>query len=222
MFSGLRYFKLKAFTLAEVLITLGIIGVVAAMTIPTLIQNSFEKKVVSQLKETQSIISQTVRMAEEEYGDIEGWELKQDEKSAIKIAENLKPFLKLATDCGTQDLNSKCIGKSYKYLDNTSVINYSTETYKYKVSLLNGSSVIWQAIENTGAIQFNIDINGSSKPNVMGKDLFLFQYHNSGLYPMAAPKTLYNYKNTCKYNGKGSGCAYYILNFGNMNYLRKK
>ena len=80
MFSGLRYFKLKAFTLAEVLITLGIIGVVAAMTIPTLIQNSFEKKVVSQLKETQSIISQTVRMAEEEYGDIEGWELKQDEK----------------------------------------------------------------------------------------------------------------------------------------------
>ena len=61
------------FTLAEVLITLGIIGVVAAITIPNLIQNNFEKKTISQLRETQSIISQAVRMAEEEYGDVEGW-----------------------------------------------------------------------------------------------------------------------------------------------------
>ena len=87
-------FKKVAFTLAEVLITLGIIGVVAAMTIPNLIQNNFEKRAISQLRETQSIISQAMRMSEEEYGDVEGWELKQDEESALKIANNLKPFLK--------------------------------------------------------------------------------------------------------------------------------
>ena len=33
-----------AFTLAEVLITLGIIGIVAAMTLPTIIQNNIKKK----------------------------------------------------------------------------------------------------------------------------------------------------------------------------------
>lgn len=222
MFSRLRYFKLKAFTLAEVLITLGIIGVVAAMTIPTLIQNSFEKKVVSQLKETQSIISQAVRMAEEEYGDVEGWELKQDEESALKIANNLKPFLKLASDCGTKDMNFKCIGKSYQYLNSNPTVSYAGEIYKYKVSLLNGSSLMVQAMGNSGGLQFNVDINGTSRPNVMGKDLFLFQYYNKGIYPMGAPKTMYDYKNSCQITSTGTGCAYYVLNYNNMNYLRKK
>lgn len=222
MFNKLRYFKDNAFTLAETLITLGIIGVVAAMTIPNLIQNNFEKRAVTRLRQTQSILSQAIRTAEEEYGEVEGWELKPDEKSAIKIADNLKPFLKLATDCGTRDSDSKCIGKSYKYLNNTSTPSYAAEIYKYKVALLNGSSVIWQVIGNTGAIQFNIDINGSSKPNIMGKDLFLFQYHNNGLYPMGAPETLYGYKTTCKQGNTGTGCAYYVLNFQNMSYLHNK
>lgn len=44
--------KKIAFTLAEVLITLGIIGVVAAMTMPVLIQNQREKVVVTQLKKS--------------------------------------------------------------------------------------------------------------------------------------------------------------------------
>ena len=39
--------KFKAFTLAEILITLGIIGVVAAMTIPTLITNYQKKQTVT-------------------------------------------------------------------------------------------------------------------------------------------------------------------------------
>ena len=67
--------KKTAFTLAEVLITLGIIGIVAAMTIPTLIQKNFEKQTVAKLRETQSILSQAMRMAEDEYGDACGWGL---------------------------------------------------------------------------------------------------------------------------------------------------
>ena len=65
--------KYFGFTLAEVLITLGIIGVVAAITIPNLIQNNYEKRTVSLLRQTQSILAQAVRMAEEEYGSVEGW-----------------------------------------------------------------------------------------------------------------------------------------------------
>ena len=65
----------KAFTLAEVLITLGIIGVVAALTIPTLIQNYQEKAIVTKLKQSMSLFNQAFKMAELENGPITDWGL---------------------------------------------------------------------------------------------------------------------------------------------------
>lgn len=65
--------KKFAFTLAEVLITLGIIGVVASITIPTLSQKLYEKRTVTQLRAVQSILSQSVKAAEAEDGEVEGW-----------------------------------------------------------------------------------------------------------------------------------------------------
>lgn len=63
----------KAFTLAEVLITLGIIGVVAAMTLPALIQNNNNKVVETRLKKFYSVINQAIIMAEVDYGDKKIW-----------------------------------------------------------------------------------------------------------------------------------------------------
>lgn len=63
----------KAFTLAEVLITLGIIGVVAAMTMPTLIQKQQDVATVSRLEKAYSILSQAVISAQQEYGEIDFW-----------------------------------------------------------------------------------------------------------------------------------------------------
>ena len=63
----------KAFTLAEVLITLGIIGIVAEMTMPALIANYQERVIVSQLKKVYSTLSQADKMAEAEYADISEW-----------------------------------------------------------------------------------------------------------------------------------------------------
>lgn len=60
--------KNKAFTLAEVLITLGIIGVVAAMTIPTLIANTRGQQYRSTLKKTIATLSNAARMAQAQYG----------------------------------------------------------------------------------------------------------------------------------------------------------
>lgn len=53
----------KGFTLAEVLITIGIIGVVAAMTIPTLIGHIENIKNTSLLREDYAILSQMMKMA---------------------------------------------------------------------------------------------------------------------------------------------------------------
>ncbi len=66
-------YKKFAFTLAEVLITLGIIGVVAAMTLPTLIQNYRKHIVETRLAKFYSTINQAIKLAEVEYGDKKVW-----------------------------------------------------------------------------------------------------------------------------------------------------
>lgn len=63
----------RAFTLAEVLITLGIIGVVAALTIPALIQNYRNHETEARLAKFYSVINQAIAMAEADYGDKIYW-----------------------------------------------------------------------------------------------------------------------------------------------------
>lgn len=212
------------FTLAEVLITLGIIGVVAAITIPTLNQRNFEKQTVSKLRETQSIISQAVRMAEQEYGDVDGWGLTgADSKSAIIIADKLKPYLKLAADCGINDTSATCVtDKDYKQLKGTRHgDNYATKRADcYKIALLNGTSIWWKGPQDDfRKITFWIDVNGPKQPNTYGKDLFVFSYENYSIRPLGAPDSDSPWEKSCTKNGNGWGCAFYVLNNQNMNYL---
>ncbi len=70
------HFSLKkkaAFTLAEVLITLGIIGIVVALTMPSLIDNHNQKVVEARLEKFYSSMNQAIRMAELDYGPREYW-----------------------------------------------------------------------------------------------------------------------------------------------------
>ena len=64
----------RAFTLAEVLITLGIIGVVAALTIPTLISNHRANVTMQKLKKFYSSMSQAQLMAINDYGEVQNWD----------------------------------------------------------------------------------------------------------------------------------------------------
>lgn len=215
-----------AFTLAEVLITLGIIGIVAAMTIPTLMQKYYERQTVAKLLETSSIIAQAIKLSEEEYGEIAGWGVTRDEESAKLLFERFSPFLKVAVDCGTVDDNGNCFAKekyAYLYTPNLHNVNYNSELPKYKFSLINGTSVMAQGIY-TGDIQFNIDTNGPSKPNIVGKDMFLFQYKSDtrSFVPMGSPNSFYPYESYCNLKSMGVGCAYYVLTFKNMDYLHNK
>lgn len=63
----------NAFTLAEVLITLGIIGVIASMTLPVLIQKNNNRIVETRLMKFYSVANQAVKMAESDYGDKKYW-----------------------------------------------------------------------------------------------------------------------------------------------------
>lgn len=224
----------KGFTLAEVLITLAIIGIVSAMTIPALIQKNYERRTVTQLRATQSILSQALRMAEEEHGTMDGWvnTPKEDAATVTAFAAKLKPFLKLALDCGVDDSMGKCIyNGQYKLKNGTLTANHAKIGYYYKVKFLNGSSVWWRPNESMNTLygspataNFFVDTNGQSVPNQWGKDLFEFIYYPGiGLIAEGSPGSNYEYKVHClDKNATGYGCAYYVLNYKNMNYLHTK
>lgn len=68
-----RIIKKYAFTLAEVLITLGIIGVVAAITIPSLVTNYQKHVVETKLAKFNSTMNQAMRLSMVDNGDPDGW-----------------------------------------------------------------------------------------------------------------------------------------------------
>ena len=70
---SIYYTDKRAFTLAEVLITLGIIGVVAALTLPTLMAKYRKHVVVTKLQKIYSVMNQAINMSNAEYGDVSGW-----------------------------------------------------------------------------------------------------------------------------------------------------
>lgn len=223
--------KSSGFTLAEILITLGIISVVAAITIPALIEKYTEIRTINQLKADQSIISQAIRMSEEENGEVEGWEISNDHsqnptpEAANIIANYIKPFLKIAVDCGVNDPNGNCVpANNYKRLNGANHGKYNTRTDCYKIVLMNGSALWWRGAGysdgQTRHITFWVDINGKYPPNVYGKDLFVFVYQNGSIQPLGAPDGDSVYTKSCIKSGDGFGCAYYVLTYKNMNYLR--
>ena len=70
--------KLNAFTLAEVLVTLGIIGVVAALTMPTLIANYRKQVTETRLEHFYSMINQGLKQSELDNGPAEDWDKVQE------------------------------------------------------------------------------------------------------------------------------------------------
>lgn len=67
-----------AFTLAEVLITLGIIGIVAALTLPTVMSNYRKSVVETRLAKFYTIANQAVKLSEVENGPMKYWETPND------------------------------------------------------------------------------------------------------------------------------------------------
>ena len=167
-----RYTRYKAFTLAEVLITLGIIGVVAAMTIPTLIQNQQKQETISRLKKMYSTISQSAKMSEVENGSISSWAYPtidwDDTQSQVFWNTYFIPYSNLSVikECTTVN-RFECWASDAKYLDGST---NSGSGYIYWV-LKDGSCVSLSSASSTQA-QIFVDINGQKKPNVSGKDIF--------------------------------------------------
>ena len=168
-----------AFTLAEVLITLGIIGVVAAMTMPVIITNYQKSQTVNRLKKAYSEISQAIRMAENEYGTLDSWDfsyITEPQEKVNYFAENyLFPNIKTLKRCSPS--SDECWADTYTIDGNESYLMLEDTTGRNSFIAASGYSVFYWLHGANGAGDggwFWIDINGLQKPNKIGKDVFPF------------------------------------------------
>lgn len=224
----------KAFTLAEVLITLGIIGVVAALTIPILSQNANERATVSQLKEVYSILSQAYKLAEKDNGTPDTWGMTVG--NSPQVLSMLVPYLKVAQDCTDSSPGCFPSGVMYIYLaaSKGNAGGYSSDNYP-KIKLANGTIVMGRVASTTCSIvtgtslalsnmcaRYWVDVNGEKGPNQWGKDTFAFYLTKYGIVPYGSQQdSAYMFWNTCsdKDTVDGTGCAGWVIYNENMDYL---
>ena len=178
-----------AFTLAEVLITLGIIGVVAAMTMPSLITAKQEKATISTIKKNYSIFANALLMAQNDNGELYTWGITKDADGLNLVSSNLKPYLKIIEDCGVGEKSDCAPGDNGKFKDlagNKRNESFSSDDY-YTFRLNDGTAVAIQLKTKAECIspeascmEFYIDTNGKKYPNTLGKDIFYFAGYGNG------------------------------------------
>lgn len=174
----------KGFTLAEVLITLAVIGIVAAMTIPNLVQGFQEKVIVTQLKKTYSMLSQTTELVKIEHPFSE-WNYRNATiKGVSTVWELYLPYLKTVKDCGCAYPSIGCWSKDTTKLLNNNNYRYAGEGYigypACSARLADGTNVTLDVMNtskmgiNGEPLLFYVDVNGDKRPNQLGKDVFIF------------------------------------------------
>lgn len=226
-------FKHHAFTLAEVLITLGIIGVVAALTMPSLIQNYKEKETVSRVKKAYSTISQAYASALQENGSPETWGLVSFDMVSEIDEENilyyLKPYLQINEYCGSKP--NVC----WSSTNSVAGISFPHATAKYysKAVLSDGTailSLVTSPVCGASSGQINdicglirIDINGKKLPNMHGRDVFSFHVTKDKIVPtgtqLERKDSGSSFENGCVGGAQGRGCTAWLLYNENMDYL---
>ena len=212
--------KKAAFTLAEVLITLGIIGIVSAMTIPALVQDYREKADVIRLKKAVAALEQAKLMAINDglflkltYLQAGGVYIQEEHE---KFANYFKPYFKVAIDCALPDVsNTACIGdydnaKIYKIDKFSQATSLAQNTFRGFITN-DGISYFFYAMNGTILIDLNTPKNG---PNAYGHDIFKFNIDSTGrLVVYGNIETLEECKIT------GSTCSNWVMKYGNKAYI---
>lgn len=211
----------KAFTLAEVLITLGIIGIVAAMTMPVLMADYKKKAVAAQLKKVYSQLLQSVEISKVENGDINdwNWSLNANDFFIKYLASNFQ----IVKNCGNK---AGCWNTEGGYKLSGGVFEDTPLNNNwYKIMLLDGTFIGLEKQDNTH-VHIAVDLNGEKVPNTYGKDIFLMTlvsqelrdaWHNisaPGIYMYGhglTPEEIKSASSGCSKDGNGLMCGEKIL-----------
>ncbi len=215
----------SAFTLAEVLITLAIIGVVAAMTIPTLISNYKEKVTVTKVKNFYSRFSNAYQLAIAEHGPISTWGLTQMEYTEDENDEYE----------GNYYINTEGMASREKFI---SYVMPYIKTVKYEPLKTNsifedqgwflpdGSVIRWLWLGMTSQSSGDLYLATDGKPLQYKKDdtyffnenVFKFYFKDYKVYPAGYDNE--KFKEYCLTGVDPTYCTGWIIRFGNMEYKR--
>ena len=245
----------KGFTLVEVFLTLGIIGIIAAMTIPSMIHVSTKKATIEQLQKSAATLNTAVYNATITNGEVSTWRWQADD-GILDIMQNIiSPRLNIGYMC-SGDVNN--ISRQCRYtvdgLDGKEAEILNGFDSKTRVVLNDGSLIAfaggfpeenqgggaggsgsgggsadgdkdkpvnpcsWGADDQAICGIFLIDVNGSEKPNIVGRDVFFYALHlNGAVLPFGANQTEDFIDENCSKEGDGvSGktCAAKLVNGG--------
>lgn len=201
-----------AFTLAEVLITLGIIGIVAAMTIPTLMNDVQDKQYKVALKKQYSALSQVyLSIANDNGGSFSSaftsCGAADTNAGNTCFKDVIKAKLQYAKECDGGSALGTCLSTqaNTKTLDGNAANNWGLSNTLAGLIFNDGTSLgIHFAGTGVNSGWLIIDVNGLKQPNTWGRDLFLIYYDARHIFP-AAPSTELNVDD-CISTGLGHSC----------------
>lgn len=215
--------KFIAFTLAETLIVMGVIGVVAALTLPNLNQSTNNKEKVAKLQKIYSNLLDALGRAEAVYGPANTW-FNNDTTSAAetkRFAERLTEFMKLSKDCGT---TTNCSSSNTKALDGSTTNFTCSGTNVYSIIAADGTSICFKNFNKSSHLgSIIIDIDGKNKGNdTLGRDVFFFEYSDE--FPNGNNIMSYGWDDDTWYTDdcfiSGNACGQWVIQNGNMDYLK--
>lgn len=215
----------NGFTLAEVLITLGIIGIVAAITIPGLITEHQKKATVTKLERAISVLNQAYKLSYDDVG-----EPSVDESFGMGSVEYFKtywePYIKTALICNSYSQCGYDSKAPWKFANgkasqtsavagNQRTTFYTLDGILYVIFTAGGGSTPGSLVKISYIL---IDLNGGGKPNKIGKDVFyLTRVTNNGgggVQPYGYNLSNRDVNQNCSKTSSGMFCAEKIRRAG--------
>lgn len=214
--------KKSAFTLAEVLVTLAIIGIVAALTIPGLMKNYQDSLYKTQLKAAYSILSRATKSVMSDNNDTmlnlcgptgaNAAGVCLSATSHNYVTGLYRQYLSSIKSCSTWDAET---GQCW-YTD--PVKNYSPNcswgenTMGYARIVLNNGMLLSITYSDGSCSSSGIgcggvvvDVNGKKAPNRYGYDVFTFTITSNGIIPEGNNGIYGGWCNPTAVNGTGTG-----------------
>lgn len=195
----LKYkFSKRAFTLAEILVTLGIIGIVAALTIPNAVKKYQDVAYKAAYKRAYSALNQAFLSAKNKDLFVEAPNTTPRPTGFDKNFMSIMTQMKIAKTCTSGSDNAQC---------------WSTDGEKYNSSYPSSSSYAYMDVSGMawsqywgGCSNIFVDTNGFKKPNQWGKDRFFFLIYDN--YGRAEMSMSYPTKITLPVDNHSGACAH--------------
>ncbi len=205
---------LKSFTLAETLIVMGVIGVVAALTLPNLNQSTNNKEKVVKLQKIYSNLNDAYGRAAAVYGPIDEWGLTPTQAGSKKAADRITEFMKISKNCGYQ---SSCFVQSrVNNLDGT--LSNWIPNPGYDFILADGTAISIESPDNND-ISVEVDLDGPNKGrHQLGTDHFTFILNSDKKEDGFIPYSQDNVGACIGSNGEK--CTAWVILNGNMDYIK--